>query len=293
MARPIKKGLDYFPLDVVLEDDVELFEAECGLEGFAILIKLYQKIYQSSYYIKWGEDNSMLFARKINTSIDKIKNVIKIAFKRNLLNENLYDKYKILTSKGIQSRFFKIYNDCRRKGLKVNTDFVLVNDESIGVNVELTKVNSESSTQSKQENKKEEDIKKNKKVKTKKFNPHKDSYTDEYEKVYSIYPSNSGKRQGMVNFYKCLNDYSYEELIRTIERYKISIKKEKISNDYIYKITNFFGLKSYYEDFLDENYKEIEEKKDEKLVLNKNLPDDYLKKAYAIEYGKEDDEYGN
>ena len=45
MARPSKIGLDYFPLDVTVEDSIELLEAECGLSGFAILIKLWQKIY--------------------------------------------------------------------------------------------------------------------------------------------------------------------------------------------------------------------------------------------------------
>jgi len=259
MARPIKKGLDYFPLDVVLEDDVELFEAECGLEGFAILIKLYQKIYQSSYYINWGEDNSMLFARKINTSIEKIKNVIKIAFKRNLLNENLYDKYKILTSKGIQSRFFKIYNDCRRKGLKVNTDFVLINDESIGVNVELTQVNSESSTQSKQEDKKKDNIKKNKKVKTKKINYKTCNYTELYMKIFDMYPGNGGKRQGMINFYNRLKEHSEDELINTIQAYKKNVKKEKTGKKYITKISNFFGEQAVFEDYL--NAKKIKKTK--------------------------------
>ena len=42
MARPIKSGLDYFPLDVDIDQDdkVAIIEAEHGMLGFGIVIKL-------------------------------------------------------------------------------------------------------------------------------------------------------------------------------------------------------------------------------------------------------------
>ena len=43
----MKSGIDYFPLDVTLNDKFELIEAEFGLIGFAVVIKLLQKIYGS------------------------------------------------------------------------------------------------------------------------------------------------------------------------------------------------------------------------------------------------------
>ncbi len=64
MARPLKIGLDYFPLDVSFDDNIELLEAEEGLEGFAILIKLWQKIYSNGYYIEWNDDCLLLFCKK-------------------------------------------------------------------------------------------------------------------------------------------------------------------------------------------------------------------------------------
>ena len=36
-------GIPYFPLDVHLEDNIALIEAEFGLTGFAVIVKLYQK----------------------------------------------------------------------------------------------------------------------------------------------------------------------------------------------------------------------------------------------------------
>ena len=41
MARPTKAGLDYFELDCHMDEKVELIEAEFGLKGFAVIVKLY------------------------------------------------------------------------------------------------------------------------------------------------------------------------------------------------------------------------------------------------------------
>ena len=42
MARPQKEGIDYFTLDVKMDDEVKLVEAKSGIAGFGVLIKLYQ-----------------------------------------------------------------------------------------------------------------------------------------------------------------------------------------------------------------------------------------------------------
>ena len=56
MSRPIKTGLDYFPLDVRNDDKLDLIEAEFGIVGFGIIIKLYQKVYENGYFYDWEED---------------------------------------------------------------------------------------------------------------------------------------------------------------------------------------------------------------------------------------------
>ena len=61
MGRHQKKGLDYFPLDVHMDNSVALLEVDHGLEGFAILIKLYQKIYADGYYIHVSANSSCSF----------------------------------------------------------------------------------------------------------------------------------------------------------------------------------------------------------------------------------------
>lgn len=40
-----KSGIPYFPLDVELDEKMELIEAEYGLTGYAVILKLLQRIY--------------------------------------------------------------------------------------------------------------------------------------------------------------------------------------------------------------------------------------------------------
>ena len=59
----MKCGLKTFPLSVDLDDSVKLVEAEFGLKGYAVVIKLYQAIYSRGYYMKWDIDTELLFIR--------------------------------------------------------------------------------------------------------------------------------------------------------------------------------------------------------------------------------------
>ena len=43
MARPIKTGTDYFPLDVELDIKMDFVESRYGNDGFSTIIKLWQK----------------------------------------------------------------------------------------------------------------------------------------------------------------------------------------------------------------------------------------------------------
>ena len=41
MARPLKEGIDYFSLDCYMDDKIKMIQAEFGLKGFAIVVKLW------------------------------------------------------------------------------------------------------------------------------------------------------------------------------------------------------------------------------------------------------------
>lgn len=242
MARPLKQGLDYFPLDVVIDDNIELLEAECGLIGFAILIKIWQKIYSNGYYIDWEEDNALLFARKINIELTVVNDVVNVSLRRSLFNKKLYKNYKILTSSGIQKRYFKICSDSKRKNLSIIKEYKLFNPELIGVNPELTSINSELSTQSKEEYIKEYNNKTND-----------NDFEIFFDKCWKLYPNKKGKGS-IKNAAKKRALKLGEEFIRTIERYSIEMKgKEK---QYMKHGSTFWN--SGYVDYIDENYQNQE-----------------------------------
>ena len=60
MARPNKQGVDYFPLDIHLDDKFKFIEIKYKLEGFAIVIKLLQRMYEHGYWCKNKRSTSAL-----------------------------------------------------------------------------------------------------------------------------------------------------------------------------------------------------------------------------------------
>jgi len=132
MARPIKQGLDYFPMDVTTDDKFELIEAKHGLVGFGIIIKLFQRIYKEGYYLKWNEEIALIFKKKINVDINLVNVVINDAIVYNIFGKSCFNKFKILTSTGIQKRYFTACE--RRKGVELIKKYIIVDINAINVN---------------------------------------------------------------------------------------------------------------------------------------------------------------
>lgn len=126
LARPQKEGLDYFPLDTDADQDDKLYyiEAKYGLVGFALVIKLLMKIYNNSYYKLWGEKETIIFAKQTSADINVINNLINDCINESFFNKNLYEKYHILTSSGIQKRYLKACE--RRTSVEMYSDFILI-----------------------------------------------------------------------------------------------------------------------------------------------------------------------
>jgi len=130
-----KSGLDYFSFDIDFFNDqkVEFVSAKYGIEGEIITIKLLCKIYRDGYYLNWGEDECLLFSKKVgeNISSDLVKNVINELLKRDFFNQDLYKKFSILTSKGIQKRYLEASK--RRKEVIFHKEYYLLNNLNIDI----------------------------------------------------------------------------------------------------------------------------------------------------------------
>lgn len=132
MARPQKTGLDYFPLDVDIANDekVEYLEAKFGVEGFGVLIHLLAAIYREGYYINWGEMQAYVTSKRVNLPVNTTSAIVSQLVNTGFFDRNLYEKYKILTSHGIQTRYLQAC-EYRKQVLFVNT-FCLLTDEEVG-----------------------------------------------------------------------------------------------------------------------------------------------------------------
>lgn len=168
MARKVKEGLDYFTLDCNMNDKIKLIEAEFGIKAFAIIVKLYQKIYsERGYYCEWNEDVALLFIASLggNSGVSKslIDVILAASIRRGIFSQELYENFGILTSKRIQEQYFDAVS--RREKVEVEKEYllvkvcknmVIVNNNSI--NVDINSQNVSNNSQSREEKSREENI---------------------------------------------------------------------------------------------------------------------------------------
>ena len=123
-----KTGLDYFPFNTdFFEDDKILFVgARFGLKGENIAIRLLCKIYSEGYFYKFGEDESLLFAKRVGDGCQYsfVNDIVHELVKRGFFDKSIFDRFKLLTSAGIQKRYFEAVG--RRKNVDVYSQLLLI-----------------------------------------------------------------------------------------------------------------------------------------------------------------------
>ena len=99
-------GINYFPMGVnfMEENAMEVIEAKYGIKGSAIVLKLLCKIYKEGYYIRWDEEQCLIFANKAGREVQaaEVQGIIEILFIKGILDRNSYLENGILTSESIQ-----------------------------------------------------------------------------------------------------------------------------------------------------------------------------------------------
>lgn len=145
MARPIKNGLDYFPLDVdIFEDEkIEAIAGEFGIKGELALIKLLCAVYKKGYFVVWNDlTRATLLKRLPGVSKELLDQIVNRLVTWGFFDENLFNSAKVLTSENIQANFFEATK--RRKSSKPTA--YLINADN---NEQATVVNADINTQSK------------------------------------------------------------------------------------------------------------------------------------------------
>lgn len=135
MARPNKIGLDYFPLDVdIFEDEkVSAISGEFGIKGEITVIRLLCAIYRNGYYILWNDLLKFKLLRSMpGISSELIESIVNRLVLWGFFDKTLFDSVKVLTSRGIQKRYFEA---SKRRKTEGKLPYLLVNACNNAVNV--------------------------------------------------------------------------------------------------------------------------------------------------------------
>lgn len=148
-GRPTKQGIDYFPMDVGFFTDVKIrkISRACGSQSTSILICLLCNIYKDEgYYILWDEDLPFVIADTVGVSEGAVKEVLIKSLQVGFFDQELYEKYRILTSSGIQKRF--LLATYQRKETTIITEY-LINCANNPINCTNNSINHSDNEQSK------------------------------------------------------------------------------------------------------------------------------------------------
>lgn len=132
MARPQKKGLDYFPFDVDFFQGIKIriTMARYGASGVLLFIYLLSMIYSNGYYVEYNEDLIYIAAADLQMKPENIGQIINFFCKRSLFDNKLFTTDKVLTSVGIQKRYQEMVKSRAKKNtVTVNAKLWLLKKE--------------------------------------------------------------------------------------------------------------------------------------------------------------------
>ena len=164
MARPIKKGLDYFPFDIDWKKGaLEYLYCMYGILGVAVIkLSLEPRIYGGEgYFVEYNERSSLIFSNEFGDQLSVIDTrdkkrpeiydeIVRSAIEYGIFDEEMYKKYGILTSADIQETYVRAKEKSQR--VEMESRYLLLSDVKIPKNVELIGVYGEETPVSSPEN---------------------------------------------------------------------------------------------------------------------------------------------
>lgn len=132
MARPLKEGVDYFPLDVDFFTDkkIKLIRAQFGVKGVYIVLAIMASIYQTGgYYKKWCDDDFLLMSEDVagDCSTQLMSDVLTASFKRGIFDYSIFTQCGVITSAGIQRRYLRMVS--KRTCIPIIREYWLLNEK--------------------------------------------------------------------------------------------------------------------------------------------------------------------
>lgn len=267
-GRQNKVGLDYFELDCHMDEKVRLVQAEYGLKGFAVFVKLLQEIYGGyGYYCEWTQDRELLFASENGLnggSQQLLGDIVEACIRRNIFSERLFKEYGILTSSGVQKQYLKA--TVKREVVELKKEYLLisvpVNRKNVVINSISSGINDISDTGNAQ----------NRVEKSKVYPP---ISPNGFNCFWEIYPKKVRILKAEEAYRQVLFDDSSvdeEDLKDAAANYAESVRILDTQERYILNPENFL-LRGAYTDYLPGNYKKPQSSK--KVQFNQMMHGNY------------------
>ena len=149
MARPKKTGLDYFPFDVDFFSDEKIvaISGKFGIKGEMVAIRLLTAIYRNGYFIEWTEMLKMKLLKEIpSISPNLLTEIVQRLARWNFFDEELLSSASVLTSRGIQKRYFEAM---KRNSLSESLPYLLVSATKTPISATKTPISATKTPQSK------------------------------------------------------------------------------------------------------------------------------------------------
>lgn len=207
MGRPLKNGLDYFPLDVIFDEKVQAVESVFGNDGLVWIIKFWQVAYRSNngevsldgYHGVIHRDNSRVTTEKHNE-------IIKLCLEIGLLSKLDDGKY---TSNGIKKRLNYIMKERERWRIKHGLEVISPDNPR-----DNPRDNREETGESKGKGK--EYI-----------------YMSIFESLWDSYPRREGKKEALRHFIASVKtEKDCNDIKVALENYKASLKETNTPTKY-------------------------------------------------------------
>ena len=108
MARPIKEGLSYFPMDVDFFEDskIRILRARYVPDGVMVYLYYVCRIYgDKGYYLQFSDDYDYTTSLDLGINVQRIAQIRRFLLDKKLLDSGLFSSDAVLTARSIQSRF--------------------------------------------------------------------------------------------------------------------------------------------------------------------------------------------
>jgi|TARA_Y100000310_G_scaffold269827_1_gene283290 hypothetical protein len=137
MPQNYKSTLDFFSVDTFDDDKIEMLKAEHGLIGYAIIIEIWKRAYrENGFYYTWTHRQEVLFCRRENIDQELCRAVVETALAEDILDRALFNTYQILTSRGMQKRYFRVCYE--RRSPEIITEYLLMEAPELRPGCEYT-----------------------------------------------------------------------------------------------------------------------------------------------------------